>query len=183
MAKSSHIRTNYKKGNCPPHRFSGSSLSGSDLFGPDLLGSGFQAWLQLVRAYNYMEAIVSADLRPDKLTLARFHVLAALAKFGPMNQQALADQLKVTKGNVVGLIDKLSARGLLERKPSGKDGRVNLLKLTRAGQRTVDRILPRQMKLIEELMQPLNEREADQLEAMLTRLRPTDRGAQTRQSA
>ncbi len=138
---------------------------------PDLPGPGFLAWLQLVRAYNYMEAIVSGDLRPDKLTLARFHVLAALAKFGPMSQQALADQLMVTKGNVVGLVDKLSARGLLERKPSDDDRRVNLLKLTRAGQRAVDRILPRQMQLIEQLMRPLNDRQAQSLETMLTRLR------------
>ena len=149
---------------------------------PEGPGSGFLAWIQLVRAYNYMEAIVSADLRPDKLTLARFHVLAALSKHGPMSQQALADHLMVTKGNVVGLIDKLSARGLLERKPSGQDGRVNLLKLTRAGQRTVDRILPRQMKLIEELMQPLNDRQAELLENMLTQLRAPIQTAEIRQS-
>ena len=73
---------------------------------------GFPAWLQLVRAYNYMEARISADLRRADLTLARFHVLVALAKHGPMSQQTLADHLLVTKGNVVGLIDKLSARGL-----------------------------------------------------------------------
>jgi DNA-binding MarR family transcriptional regulator len=144
-------------------------------------GSGFLAWVQLVRAYNYMEAIVSADLRPDKLTLARFHVLAALAKFGPMSQQSLADQLMVTKGNVVGLIDKLSARGLLERKPSHADGRVNVLKLTRAGQRAVDRILPRQIQLIEELMRPLNDPEAQLLETMLTQLRAPNHTPKIRQ--
>ena len=75
---------------------------------------GFHAWLQLVRAYNYLEARISADLRRADLTLARFDVLVVLTKFGPMSQQVLADRLFVTKGNVVGLIDKLSVRGLVE---------------------------------------------------------------------
>jgi len=132
---------------------------------------GFGAWLQLVRAYNYMEARISADLRRADLTLARFDVLVVLEKFGPMSQQTLADQLLVTKGNIVGLIDKLSARGLVDRRPSESDGRVNLLRVTPAGKRMVERILPRQMQLIAGLMQPLSAREAVSLEALLTRLR------------
>jgi len=132
---------------------------------------GFQAWLQLVRAYNYMEARISADLRGADLTLARFDVLVALAKYGPMSQQALANHLVVTKGNVVGLIDKLSARGLVERQSSATDRRVNLLRVTPAGKRIVDRILPRQMRLIASLMQPLSQSQAAALAALLTRLR------------
>jgi DNA-binding MarR family transcriptional regulator len=137
---------------------------------------GFHAWLQLVRAYNYMEARISADLRRADLTLARFDILVVLAKFGPMSQQTLADQLLVTKGNIVGLIDKLSARGLVDRRPSETDGRVNLLRVTPAGKRMVERILPRQMRLIAGLMQPLSAREAASLEALLTRLRDDERG-------
>jgi len=135
---------------------------------------GFPAWLQLVRAYNYMEARISADLRSADLTLARFHVLVALAKEGPMSQQKLADHLLVTKGNVVGLIDKLSARGLVERQSSATDRRVNVLRVTPSGRRMVERILPRQMHLIASLMQPLNPREATALNGLLKRLRAVD---------
>lgn len=135
---------------------------------------GFPAWLQLVRAYNYIEARISADLRRADLTLARFHVLVALAKEGPMSQQKLADHLLVTKGNVVGLIDKLSARGFVERQSSATDRRVNVLRVTPAGRRIVERTLPRQMELIANLMQPLNPREAASLKALLTRLRAVD---------
>ena len=138
---------------------------------------GLPAWLQLVRAYNYMEARISADLRRADLTLARFHVLVELAKYGPMSQQALADRLLVTKGNVVGLIDRLSSRGFVERQSSTTDRRVNMLRVTPGGRRIVERILPRQMKLIASLMQPLNRREAASLKALLTRLRAVDRAA------
>lgn len=132
---------------------------------------GFHAWLQLVRAYNYMEARISADLRRAGLTLARFDVLVVLMKFGPMNQQVLANRLFVTKGNVVGLIDKLSVRGLVERTASDTDRRVNLLRVTPAGRRIVERVLPRQMRLIAGLMRPLSEPEAASLQALLTRLK------------
>jgi DNA-binding MarR family transcriptional regulator len=135
---------------------------------------GFPAWLQLVRAYNYLEARISADLRGADLTLARFHVLVALAKHGPMSQQKLADHLLVTKGNVVGLIDKLCARGLVERQSSTADRRVNVLRVTPSGRRMVERILPRQMQLIASLMQPLNPREATSLKTLLKRLRAVD---------
>src|SRR3954469_9870933 len=66
---------------------------------------GLGAWLQLVRAYNYMESEISIDLRADDLSLARVHVMVALDLHGPMSQQALADHLFVTKGNIVGLIN------------------------------------------------------------------------------
>jgi MarR family transcriptional regulator, organic hydroperoxide resistance regulator len=135
---------------------------------------GFPAWLQLVRAYNFIEARISADLRGSDLTLARFDVLVALAKYGPMSQQKLADHLLVTKGNVVGLIDKLSARGFVERQSSATDRRVNVLRVTPAGRRIVDRTLPRQMQLIASLMQPLKPREAASLKALLKRLRAVD---------
>jgi DNA-binding MarR family transcriptional regulator len=131
---------------------------------------GFGAWLQLVRAYNHLEAQISADLRADDLTLARVHVMVALDVHGPMSQQALAVHLFVTKGNVVGLINKLSARGLVQRKPSKTDRRSNLLTITPAGQEVLDRIMPRQRALIGKLMSPLGDAETLLLEKALTRL-------------
>src|SRR5882672_7531441 len=118
-----------------------------------------------------MEARISAELRRADLTLARLGVLVVLAKQGPMSQQTLADRLFVTKGNVVGLIDKLSVRGLVERTASDTDRRVNLLRVTPAGRRMVERVLPRQMQLIGRLMKPLSKRKTASLEALLTRLK------------
>jgi MarR family transcriptional regulator, organic hydroperoxide resistance regulator len=132
---------------------------------------GFSAWLQLVRAYNFMEARISADLRGDDLTLAQFDALVALVKKGAISQQELADHLLVTKGNVVGLIDRLSARGFVERRGSDTDRRVNLLQITPRGRRVVERALPRQLQLISCLMTTLTSEEAATLEDLLSRVR------------
>lgn len=131
----------------------------------------FRAWIQLVRAYNYMETRINQDLRRQDLTLARFDAMVALVKIGPMSQQALANHLSVTKGNIVGLVDRLSSRGLIERKTPAKDRRVNLVSITPKGQRVVETVLPRQWKLIAQLMKPVNASEAVMLETLLAKLK------------
>jgi MarR family transcriptional regulator, organic hydroperoxide resistance regulator len=133
---------------------------------------GFAAWLQLVRAYNFVESRISADLREDNLTVAQFDALVGLCKNkkGAVSQQELADHLLVTKGNVVGLIDRLSARGFVERRRSATDRRVNLLEITESSHRLVERVLPRQLELISHLMTTLTGAEADALEGLLSRL-------------
>jgi DNA-binding MarR family transcriptional regulator len=132
--------------------------------------SGLSAWLQLVRTFNHMEAKVSADLRGDDLTLAQVDALVALSRHGPMSQQALAHHLFVTKGNIVGLIDRLSVRSFVERTPCKTDRRVNMLQITPRGRRRLERILPHQLELIASLMRPLKQREAVTLERLLARL-------------
>ena len=131
---------------------------------------GFAAWLQLVRAYNFVESRISADLREDDLTLAQFDALVGLCQMGGVSQQELADHLLVTKGNVIGLIDRLSARGFVERRRSATDRRVNLLEITESAHRLVERVLPRQLELISRLMTTLTRAEADALEGLLSRV-------------
>ena len=60
----------------------------------------------------------------------------------PMN--SLAGKLFCDASNVTGIVDRLEARGLIERRPAEHDRRVKLLVLTAAGDR-VRRIAERQM--------------------------------------
>ena len=76
----------------------------------------------------------------------------------------------MTKGNVVGLIDRLSARGFLGRRRSATDRRANLLEITESADRLVERVLPRQLDLISRLMTTLTRAEADALEGLLSRV-------------
>ena len=114
------------------------------------------------------ESRISADLREDDLTLAQFEALVGLSKNGAVSQQELADHLLVTQGNVVGLIDRLSARGFVERRRSATDRRVNLLEITESAHRLVERVLPRQLELISGLTTTLTGAEADALGGVLS---------------
>jgi DNA-binding MarR family transcriptional regulator len=55
----------------------------------------------------------------------------------------LADTLSCDASNVTGLVDRLEARGLVQRQPSSEDRRVKVLQLTPAGSRLRSSLLRR----------------------------------------
>lgn len=67
------------------------------------------------------------------LTGPQSRLLVQLGEPVPMGQ--LAERLDCDPSNVTGLVDRLEARGLLERRVHGTDRRVKHLMLTPAGQR------------------------------------------------
>jgi DNA-binding MarR family transcriptional regulator len=58
---------------------------------------------------------------------------------GPMTR--LADRLGVDPSWVTGLVDRLQARGEVDRRPSAQDRRVKIVELTEAGQETREALL------------------------------------------
>ena len=67
------------------------------------------------------------------LTPTQCHALRLLRPGAAMSMRNLADRLGCDASNVTGLVDRLEARGLVERRPSGNDRRVRELALTPAG--------------------------------------------------
>jgi len=68
------------------------------------------------------------------LSLAQFLVLSVVdAHPGPLNQQAVADRLGLTKGTVSRQIDTAVAAGLMSVQPSPTNRRENVITLTPAG--------------------------------------------------
>jgi MarR family transcriptional regulator for hemolysin len=70
--------------------------------------------------------------RDDGMTRAQWVILARLARQSGLNQKELADLLEVEPITVARLIDRLQARGLVERRPDPTDRRVWRLSLTEA---------------------------------------------------
>jgi DNA-binding MarR family transcriptional regulator len=87
-----------------------------------------------------------------------FDVLAALRRAGKPYQLSpgqLLTQTMVTSGTMTNRVDRLTARGLVERTPSPTDRRGVLVGLTQAGKRAVDgafeALLDRERSLLAEL--------------------------------
>jgi DNA-binding MarR family transcriptional regulator len=77
-----------------------------------------------------------------KLTGAQYNVLRILEGAGEaIPQQEIADKLLVSRANVTGLLDKLEAKGLLERLPC-EDRRVNMIQLTAGGFGLLEKSFP-----------------------------------------
>ncbi|WP_275463745.1 MarR family winged helix-turn-helix transcriptional regulator [Streptomyces noursei] len=119
-------------------------------------------------------------LRSDRLIndgLARvdarkwhYAVLASLLEYGPASQAALSRRTGIHRPDMVGVINELVARDLVERTPDPDDQRRNLITLSPRGRRRLRRLDALLDDLHDELLAPLDPPERDQLVELLTRL-------------
>lgn len=74
-------------------------------------------WLRLLKASRIMEARVRENLRTEfNSTLPRFDVMSALFRFrSGLKMSELSKELKVSNGNVTGIVDRLAEDGLIQR--------------------------------------------------------------------
>ncbi|MER7482296.1 MarR family transcriptional regulator [Streptomyces sp. NPDC126510] len=137
-----------------------------------------------------------AGTRPDQLTLdvveligevvARFHEdyesaaaehaltgaqarLLSLLCLEPLPMRRLAQQLKCEPSNVTGIVDRLEARGLVERQPNPSDRRVKVAAATAEG-RQVARNLRESLRFAREPLAGLSEEERVALRDALRRM-------------
>jgi DNA-binding MarR family transcriptional regulator len=94
-------------------------------------------WLRLLTCTTLIEGEVRRRLRAEfDTTLPRFDVLAQLDKTrGTMTLGELSQRMMVSNGNVTGLVDRLVGEGLVARRVSPRDRRVQIVSLTAAGRR------------------------------------------------
>jgi DNA-binding MarR family transcriptional regulator len=131
---------------------------------------GLEAWLQMIRTFWTLQSKVEDSLKKHKLTLAQFDLLAMLLDLEGLNQQDLAKKLAVTKGNMVGLVNRLSRRGFVKRVPSRTGRRANVIRLTTTGRRLVLAALPDHLRLVTAMTSPLGSEELHQLRGLLREL-------------
>jgi DNA-binding MarR family transcriptional regulator len=99
-----------------------------------------RTWVRLARVYGRMLRLLESQVKAHGLTLGQFDVLTHIARTEGLNQQELADQLLVTKGNISHLVDRLECAGLVERRTTR--GRANHLYSTAAGRDVLVKIIP-----------------------------------------
>jgi MarR family transcriptional regulator, organic hydroperoxide resistance regulator len=130
-------------------------------------------WLQMIRTYDFLDTQVASLLQRHGLTVPQFEVLSTLAVADCTNQQELAQRLQVTKGNLVGLIDRLTERGWVERVPVPEDRRVNKVRITEGGKQLLQKAFPEQVGAVETMMSTLEIAELDTLRDLLQKLAKT----------
>ena len=100
------------------------------------------AFIKLTRAIDAVKARLDAQGIAGDLTDTQFGVLEALYHRGPMHQNMVGEKLLISKSNVVAVIDKLEAAGLVSRRRSDEDRRYIFVHLTEAGCAEIERLLP-----------------------------------------
>jgi MarR family transcriptional regulator, organic hydroperoxide resistance regulator len=100
-----------------------------------------EAWGLLFELARRKHSVLVPALAELDLTPVQAHALRLLDPERPIAMSALADALYCHASNVTGIVDRLEARGLVERQPGREDRRVKTLALTQAGTRVRSRVV------------------------------------------
>ncbi|KAF0813007.1 HTH-type transcriptional regulator MhqR [Andreprevotia sp. IGB-42] len=112
---------------------------------------------ELARCYQAFELCSSRHLRTLGLTPPQFDIIATLGNTNGMSCGELGDQTLITKGTLTGVIDRLAARGLLQRTTSDTDRRSVIVKLTPEGQALFDEVFPAHLAHLRRYFVPLDD--------------------------
>jgi DNA-binding MarR family transcriptional regulator len=117
----------------------------------------FRVWLRYP-AERRIYAAMAVRLRPTGLSLPQFDLISTLTEKEGMRQQELSERLYVTKGNVSGLVDRLVAGGLVERRALANDRRSHALYLTAKGRALAEEGIALQRAYVAETLGRLDRR-------------------------
>jgi DNA-binding MarR family transcriptional regulator len=95
-------------------------------------------WLRLLTCTTLIEGEIRRRLRETfDMTLPRFDLMAQLDRTpNGMTLGELSQRMMVSNGNVTGLVERLQAQGLVERRPAPNDRRAQLVNLSADGRKT-----------------------------------------------
>ncbi|MBO6883090.1 MAG: MarR family transcriptional regulator [Marivita sp.] len=126
-------------------------------------------WLQLLKLSSGIEGELRRRLRDrHDTTLPRFDVMAALARHRDgLKMSDLSRYLKVSNGNVTGIVDRLVEEGLALRVAVPGDRRANLARLTPKGEAAFADLAAQHEAWIDELLAPLTDTDTQTLTGLL----------------
>ena len=124
----------------------------------------------LKRALVDLEDLHRVHLGPLGIDGRELAVLLLLEARKPGSQQQAAARLGVDRTSMVGLLDGLEAKGLVERHTDREDRRRNVIAITDSGHRTLDKAVRASDKAERQLLDQLSAADQKHLRALLTRV-------------
>ncbi|MFN3145239.1 MAG: MarR family winged helix-turn-helix transcriptional regulator [Paracoccaceae bacterium] len=130
-----------------------------------------RVWLRLLRAHGVIERRLRDELRGHDSTLPRFDVMATLDRYRDgLRMSDLSAKLKVSNGNVTGIIERLVGEGFVERAAVAGDRRAMRVRLTAAGRERFAAMAAEHESWVNELLDGLTAPELDTLVRLLSKI-------------
>lgn len=124
----------------------------------------------LRRAHQRHVAIFADCLSDFALTPQQFSALAKIRETGGVTQNRLGRLTAMDPATILGVVQRLNQRGLIERAPDPTDPRSTRLTLTDAGQDLINDAIPQAMEATERTLSSLSAGERRELLALLSKL-------------
>ncbi len=124
----------------------------------------------LLRRATQRHVVIFAARLGEDLTPMQWAALAKLHELGPTSQNLLGRKTAMDGATIKGVVDRLTARGLIETRADPEDGRRRVVRLTETGRRLVARCLPGAAAATDETLAPLAPAERAQLLGLLRKM-------------
>lgn len=138
---------------------------------PDLDVASIEVMGRIGRIGALASQRAGRELLPAEVTRAEFDVLCTLARGdGPMRASEVTAATMLSGASTTKNTERLVRRGLVERLPWERDGRVVLMQLTAAGEALVDSEFPRLLESDRDMLAGLSAKERVQLAGLLRKV-------------
>lgn len=118
-----------------------------------------------------MRTVFERRVRALGLTRAQWLVIARVHRRPGLSQSEIADLLEIEKASAGRLVDRMQAKGWLERRDDSSDRRVNRLHLTKKAERIHGAIWPLAEATVDEALSDLSPEERRRLTGLMTRVK------------
>lgn len=112
-------------------------------------------------------AIFLQETEAHGITPVQYAALQAVHNNPGIDQRTLARSVGFDTSTIAGVVDRLEARGLMQRNASSEDRRVRLLTLTDAGRALLDAVVPSMLLAQQRMLEPLPRAERGEFLRML----------------
>ena len=131
-----------------------------------------RVWLRLLDRNREILGRLRGSLRTEfDTTLPRFDVMATLDRYRDgLRMSHLSAHLKVSNGNVTGIVDSLIHEGLVTRRVDSHDKRATTVRLTRHGIESFAAMARAHERWIDTMFTELDSNALDQLSSLLDQL-------------
>ncbi|MBA3479373.1 MAG: MarR family transcriptional regulator [Lautropia sp.] len=124
----------------------------------------------LAQASELISAEFHRVVRRHGFSVTEWRVLASLAGGDPISIGRLARLTVAKQPTVTRLLDRMEARGQAERVPHDSDRRVTLVRITRDGAKTVERLMELAREHERKVLEPFGLLRAEELKATLRQM-------------
>lgn len=126
------------------------------------------------RLHQISVGIFLQELGEMGITPVQYAALQTVANHPGIDQRTLARTIALDTSTTGGVIDRLEARGCLERRTSSEDRRARQLFLTEAGNLTLTNAVPAMLRAQDQILGPLSERQRGEFMKLLRLLVSTN---------